>query len=524
VDAAFDEWNIPGLTTVRHEPPASSLSVTAQRPTPSVTREPEIVPAAAMTETLPISGEHATSGLATSSAQSVEGVPRVVEQSVQRSTPREEDFLPGFVVAPLPAVNLPLTGAASEPTVVSDPAAATPPAAPTPLAVPAPPAMSVPLTVLQAPVVPYPSAMSQPLVISETATVPGGESFDIPEASTFSADRWLAGLEQTPMTEPAAPLTTAPTGGVVVFEPFVTEQTTVPEALEAVALPPIESLQISDPLPSAPPAALPSPQMLVSEPAAVVSPALELQLDEDPAPPEADEHGPAPALANEQEAVPLVPSAAAPNPKKKLGAREFALIAMTLLFGGTVTFAMLRASVNRQPAAPAAAPQVAARASKTAARPKSAPAKGAGAHTWTNANRDWVGNQKRAAAFEVLSNNKVAIWTRKAQPILVVRCMAKRTDAFVFIESAAQLETQPNRTVHIRFDDEPESVERWPDSDAHDALFSPDGATFTQRLLNAHTLHFGYTPHNSPQAVAEFNVTGLGAMLAPVAKQCGATK
>ena len=215
--------------------------------------------------------------------------------------------------------------------------------------------------------------------------------------------------------------------------------------------------------------------------------------------------------------------ATAAKPKKKLGAREFALIAMTLLFGGTVTFAMLRASVNRQPAAPvAAAPQVAARAPKAAARPKSAPAKAAGAHTWTSANRDWVGNQKRAAAFEVLSNNKVAIWTRKAQPILVVRCMARRTDAFVFIESAAQLETQPSRTVQIRFDDEPESVERWPDSDAHDALFAPDGATFTQRLLNAHTLHFGYTPHNSPQAVAEFNVSGLGAMLTPVAKECGA--
>ena len=191
---------------------------------------------------------------------------------------------------------------------------------------------------------------------------------------------------------------------------------------------------------------------------------------------------------------------------------------------------MLRASANRQPAAPVAparnvahAPKPAA-AAKPLAATKSAPAKAAGVYSWTSANRDWVGNQKRATAFEVLSNNKVAIWMRQSQPILVVRCMARRTDAFVFIESAAQIEPQPGRTVRIRFDDEPESEERWPDSDAHDALFAPDGAAFTQRLLNAHTLHFGYRPHNSSKAIAEFNVSGLGALLTPVAKECGAKK
>jgi hypothetical protein len=221
------------------------------------------------------------------------------------------------------------------------------------------------------------------------------------------------------------------------------------------------------------------------------------------------------------------PPASAPASARKLGTRQLALIAMGLLLFGTVTFAMLRASVNRQPAVTVAPAGTGARTAKSAApanRTKPARAKSSGDRSWMPATRDWVGNQRRAAAFEVLSNNRVPIWTRQAQPILVVRCVSKQVDAFVFIESAAQLEPQPNHTVRIRFDNEPEREERWPDSDKHDALFAPDGAAFAQRLLSAQTLHFGYTPHNSPKAVAEFNVTGLRSLMDPAAKECGTKK
>jgi hypothetical protein len=232
----------------------------------------------------------------------------------------------------------------------------------------------------------------------------------------------------------------------------------------------------------------------------------------------------APAQSVEASPAPLPAEAVAPAATRRLGARQFALIAVTLVLGGTVTFAMLRASVNRQPDAAAAPVRTDARAPKSSASAKAAkPAstKAAAGNTWTNATRDWAGKERRAAAFEVPSNKKVTTWTRQAQPILVVRCMSKRIDTFVFIESAAQLEPQPNHSVTVRFDDEPASAERWPDSDKHDALFAPDGVHFAERLLAAQTLHFGYRPHNSPSAVVEFNVGGLASLLQPVAKECG---
>lgn len=141
---------------------------------------------------------------------------------------------------------------------------------------------------------------------------------------------------------------------------------------------------------------------------------------------------------------------------------------------------------------------------------------------WNSGNRYWTGNQRHAIAFELSANNKVHVWQRDAQPVLVVRCQSKRTDAFVYIESAAKLEPRDqNHTVHVRFDDGPDTSERWPDSDEHVALFAPDGAAFAHRIIAARTLRFGYTPHNAEPVVAEFNVSGLSELIEPAARQCG---
>ena len=144
---------------------------------------------------------------------------------------------------------------------------------------------------------------------------------------------------------------------------------------------------------------------------------------------------------------------------------------------------------------------------------------------WNSTNRDWVGNQRKAIAFELPSESKVAVWQRQVQLTLVVRCVANRIDAFVFTQSPAKLEPQDNdHTVRLAFDGQPESVERWPDSDEHDALFAPDGAAFVQRLTSAKTMRFGFTPHNSSPVSTGFNVAGLGDAMAPSARQCAAKK
>jgi hypothetical protein len=144
---------------------------------------------------------------------------------------------------------------------------------------------------------------------------------------------------------------------------------------------------------------------------------------------------------------------------------------------------------------------------------------------WNSTNRDWIGNQRRAVAFELPAESKVAVWQRQVQLTLVVRCMSNRLDAFVFTQSAAKMEPQDNdHTVRIAFDDEAENVERWPDSDEHDALFAPDAAAFVRRVAAAQTMKFGFTPHNASPVSTVFNVAGLAAIMEPAARQCGVKK
>lgn len=134
----------------------------------------------------------------------------------------------------------------------------------------------------------------------------------------------------------------------------------------------------------------------------------------------------------------------------------------------------------------------------------------------------WTGSQRHSAAFELAAENSVPIWLSQVRPLLIVRCMSKKTEAFVFTGSALKIEPQTDdHTVNFRFDDETGTTVRWPDSAEHDALFSPDAVAFTQRVMQARTLRFGYTPHNAAPVEAVFRVEGLSALIEPVGKDCG---
>jgi hypothetical protein len=194
------------------------------------------------------------------------------------------------------------------------------------------------------------------------------------------------------------------------------------------------------------------------------------------------------------------------------GRRELLAVVISLAAGGFVTFGMLTASAARPSGSlpPAEATRPAATPSRTAAPRR----------TWHSGNPDWTGTDRHAVAFELLSENRVQAWQRMAQPILVVRCIEKHTEAFVYIESAAQIEPQPNHAVRIRIDNAPEREERWPDTEEHDALFAPDSAAFAHQLIGAKTMRFGYKPHNAAPVVAEFNVDGLATLIEPAAALC----
>jgi hypothetical protein len=217
---------------------------------------------------------------------------------------------------------------------------------------------------------------------------------------------------------------------------------------------------------------------------------------------------------------PLAPSPA-PPPRPGLSPRELAAGVGAALVVALITLALLMARGAPQDAAAAHAEEP-ARVSAPAAVPP-APIDGV---KWSGANvAHWTGKARNSAAFELHAENTVAIWMRQVRPLLVVRCMADSTEAFVITDSALKIELQTDdHTVTFGFDDEPDTKERWQDAADHNAVFAADAASFTQRLTRARTLRFGYTPHNAEPVIAHFHVGGLGPLIDPVAKHCGWTK
>lgn len=198
-----------------------------------------------------------------------------------------------------------------------------------------------------------------------------------------------------------------------------------------------------------------------------------------------------------------------------LSRRDWALVLLGAAGAGVVTLGLLTSRA-------VASPEAAARKAPPAT---SSPAEVVLSVTpkWSSANRSrWVGDARKSAAFDLAADNRVQIWTRQVRPTLVVRCASNAIEVFVFTESAARIEPgTDDHTVRYAFDDGPEETERWADSVDHDGLFASDSARFADRLVRASTLHFGFTPHNAPPADVQFSVAGLGALLDPVAADCG---
>jgi hypothetical protein len=228
-----------------------------------------------------------------------------------------------------------------------------------------------------------------------------------------------------------------------------------------------------------------------------------------------------PAAAPAPAAAPKAAPQPSPKPASKpasagLGQREVILIGVVAFIAAVVTFGLLFARGGTSSAA--AAPAANARRGAPAPAPVVTESR-----KWSDENRAfWLANQRHSAAFELQAENMVPTWLGRVRPLLVVRCVSKKVETFVYTRSAMKIEPNAqDKTVTIGFDGEPARTERWPDSQDHDALFAPDGAAFAERLTHARTLQFGYTPHNVDPVVAEFHVAGLADMLQPVAADCG---
>jgi hypothetical protein len=230
--------------------------------------------------------------------------------------------------------------------------------------------------------------------------------------------------------------------------------------------------------------------------------------------------------AESKDKVEPSPEGATATPKVQAPQSATPLIATiviaVLVAAGGLTFTML----NTRATAAAAATTALATAPMTAgtALPSAASVAAFSAPKWSHAHAyRWVSNRPRSVAFELESIERVPVWTTTVRPMLVVRCLSRKTELFVYTETAARIESDDeNHTVGLAFDGGPQSVERWPDSEEHDALFAPDSSALATRIASAHHLKFTFTPHNAQPATVNFDLTGADEVVASVRKTCGA--
>jgi hypothetical protein len=198
------------------------------------------------------------------------------------------------------------------------------------------------------------------------------------------------------------------------------------------------------------------------------------------------------------------------------------LVSLALLGGAAGTFLFLGAhpsagtvradGADRTASASALSPNASATAVVTAP-----------AHQWSREDEyRWIANHKRSVAYELDADQQVRVWTTHVRPTLVMRCLNKKTEVFVYTESPSKMEsTDGLHTVRLTFDDAAESDERWPDSAEHDALFAPDGTALARRISAAHHLRFGFSPHNAEPVLVDFDLGDAGSVVSHVAKTCG---
>jgi hypothetical protein len=141
--------------------------------------------------------------------------------------------------------------------------------------------------------------------------------------------------------------------------------------------------------------------------------------------------------------------------------------------------------------------------------------------TWTgNPRPQWARDGSKTVAFQLEATHDVRVWMKQVRPVLAVRCLYGKTEVYVVAGSPASIERDDRHKVRVSFDNGPETVQSWEDSEDSKELFAPDGVAFAQRIAEAKTLRFGFTPYNAAPVVAVFDVSGFDRLVGVVAKTC----
>jgi hypothetical protein len=142
----------------------------------------------------------------------------------------------------------------------------------------------------------------------------------------------------------------------------------------------------------------------------------------------------------------------------------------------------------------------------------------------------WVGSTRAArgrdgsrfVSFQLAALRDVPAWMKHVRPVLVARCLSRRTEVFLATGSAVSVEPgSDDHNVQVQFDDEAPVAQRWAGSVSYQELMAPNGVALARRLARAETLRVGFTPYNSEPVVADFNVRGFDRLVGSLAATCG---
>jgi hypothetical protein len=142
--------------------------------------------------------------------------------------------------------------------------------------------------------------------------------------------------------------------------------------------------------------------------------------------------------------------------------------------------------------------------------------------TWVGRRRAvWAYDGTKTVTFALDAIADVPVWTSRARPQLVARCLSRTIEVFV-VTGPLSFEPQTgSHTVRVQVDDDPERSQQWLDSDASKELFAPDGVALSDQLARAHRLRVGFTPFNAKAVTAEFIVDGFDQLAPVLARTCG---
>jgi hypothetical protein len=140
----------------------------------------------------------------------------------------------------------------------------------------------------------------------------------------------------------------------------------------------------------------------------------------------------------------------------------------------------------------------------------------------------WIALPKRGeiVTLQLNADSQISANGKTVQPAIVLRCNGTESIAYLFMNTQLDKSfTSQKATVHLKFDENPETelAANWADSD--DAILLADNTqasgTFIKTLETAKQLTIGFSLPDQPQVEAIFDVQGLTGVIEEAGHPCG---